>query len=150
MKQKREPPLRLTPRFSMRLAAYLTTTHLAAWLVVLSLVRPWWLMLGLTVAILVSYIRSYRCHLLFRGVNAIRSAEISGEDEWQLQQINGNEITAQLQPNSYLHPKLSVLNFRSDQGKRQSMILLPDGIDEVSFRRLRVRLKMGSTAKKSA
>ena len=141
MRQKIEPPLRLTPYYSVRLAAYLFTIHAVALLVVFTLVSPWWLVVGLSTAILFSLLRSNRRYLQYRGYRVIRSAEINGQDEWRLQQTNGDEVRAELQSSSYIHPKLSVLNFRSEQGKRYSLILLPDGIDAESFRRLRVRLK---------
>ncbi|MCF6283471.1 MAG: hypothetical protein L3J28_14930 [Candidatus Polarisedimenticolaceae bacterium] len=145
MKQKSRPPLRLTPHYSIQLAAYLITTHLVALLVVITLVRPWWFAIGMVAVILFSLVQSYRRHLQYRGHNVIRAAELNGQDEWILQQANGDEISAQLQSNSYIHPILSALNFCNEQGKRQSLILLPDGIDAESFRRLRVRLKLKQT-----
>jgi len=148
MKQQSQPPLRLTPRYSKQLAGYLLTTHVIALLTVIAVVRPWWLATGLAAAILFSLIHSYRRHLQYRGSNTIRSAEISGQNEWLIQQTDGVEVAAQLQPNSYIHPKLSVLNFCNEHGRRQSLILLPDGIDATSFRRLRVRLKMQQQTEK--
>lgn len=142
MKLNSQPPLRLTPHYSKQLAGYLITTHLVALFVVIALIKPGWLAFSLAALTLFSLIRSYRCHLSYRGKNVIRSAELGGQNEWLLQQADGEKLAAELQPNSYIHPRLSVLNFRNEYGKRQSLIVLPDGIDGECFRRLRVRLKL--------
>ncbi len=142
MKQSSLPPLRLTPYYSKQLAGYLLTTHLVALFVVITLIKSGWLAFTLAALTLFSFVRSYRCHLSYRGRNIIRSAELDGQNKWLLQQADGEECAAELQPNSYIHPRLSVLNFRNEYGKRQSLIVLPDGIDGESFRRLRVRLKL--------
>jgi hypothetical protein len=146
MKEKSQPPLRLTPYYSNQLAGYLLATHLIALLTIIAVVRPWWFAIWLVVVTLFSLIHSYRRHLQYRGKNTVRSVEINGQNEWRIQQADGVEVTAQLQSNSYIHPRLSVLNFRNEQGRRQSLVLLPDGIDAATFRRLRVRLKMQQQA----
>ncbi len=146
MKERSQPPLRLTPHYSNQLLGYLLATHLIALLTVITVVRPWWFAVGLVVVTLFSLIHSYQRHLQYRGKNTLRSAEINGQNEWRIQQADGAEVAAQLQSNSYIHPRLSVLNFRNEQGRRQSLVLLPDGIDAAIFRRLRVRLKMQQSA----
>jgi toxin CptA len=150
MKQESQPPLKLTPYFSARLACYLLATHLLAFVTITLLVRPWWLALGLVIGTLFSLIYSYRAHLLYRGKRTIRSAEMNGQNEWLITQTDGVEIAAELQPSSYIHPLLSLLNFRSEQGRERSLILLPDGIDGDTFRRLRVRLKWKPTGRTNA
>ncbi len=145
MKQNSQPPLQLIPYYSKQLAGYLLTTHFVALFVISALIKPGGLALALAALTLFSLIHSCRRHLSYRGKNVIRSAELDRQNEWLLQQADGEECAAELQPNSYIHPRLCVLNFRNEYGKRQSLIVLPDGIDGEHFRRLRVRLKLIST-----
>ncbi len=51
--------------------------------------------------------------------------------------------TARLMRPVFVHPSLTVLRFRLDDGSRHSVLLLPDCVDADDFRRLRVWLRYG-------
>jgi len=51
-------------------------------------------------------------------------------------------ISAKLCDNSVITPIFSVLNFRLEDGSRQSILIFKDNIDAESYRRFRVRVKV--------
>lgn len=63
------------------------------------------------------------------------------DGDWVIETVDGKTCEAQLQPSSYLHLWLVVLNFRSEESRRlRSIIIFPDTLDVEIFRKLRVRL----------
>lgn len=68
------------------------------------------------------------------------------EGDWQLIKLDGNITAASLLGTSYVNRQLLVLNFkikaRSWYSRYQTLVLLPDGVDSESFRRLCVRLRL--------
>ena len=54
----------------------------------------------------------------------------------------GEPIPAKLCDNSVITPVCSVLNFRLEDGSRQSILIFKDNIDAQSYRRFRVRVKV--------
>ncbi len=63
------------------------------------------------------------------------------DGDWVIETVEGKSFDAQLQPSSYVHPWLVVLNFRLEKSRRlRSIVIFPDTLDVGVFRELRVRL----------
>lgn len=60
---------------------------------------------------------------------------------WRLLQRDGRVIDVRLEHGAYLHPKLLILPFRSQSGRRLCVLIAPDMVAGVSLRRLRTRLR---------
>ena len=61
--------------------------------------------------------------------------------QWVVAQ-NNHQVTAELSDSSMVTSICSVLNFKLEDGKRQSVLLFKDSVDTESFRRFRVRVKV--------
>jgi len=55
---------------------------------------------------------------------------------------HGEFISAKLYDNCVITPICSVLNFRLEDGRRQSILIFKDNVDAESYRRFRVRVKV--------
>lgn len=66
-------------------------------------------------------------------------------DQWLLEDANGQQHRAELLPTTVVHPRIVAINFTlPDQAwlrRRCSLVVLSDSISEEDFRRLRVRLR---------
>ncbi len=65
-------------------------------------------------------------------------------NQWTIQSST-KTIQAQLVPDSYVSPWLTILCFRTETNKKLSIMIFPDAINPETFRRLRGRLKIEST-----
>jgi len=64
-------------------------------------------------------------------------------DVWHLTRRDGSETKADLQGDSFVHPALTVLNFRvAGTRRRESAVIMPDTLAVDLFRKLRVRIKL--------
>lgn len=128
-------------RPSHHLAIMLVVAHGAALLALLALALPLWAMAALLLLLLFSLL-----HHLRR--DAWLSAPSSGvklvlEEEGVVLTVrNGDQLTGRLLHDSLITPFLTVLNVLP-QGAylTRSIIILPDSLDNESFRQLRVWLK---------
>jgi toxin CptA len=128
----------IRPGFSRQLAIYLLLLHgLALGLMIL---LPWAYGIPLTILIVCSLFYYRRRYLSPQGGPAVTAMEWKGEREWILHNELGETETVSLSPNSYIHPRLLILNFRSAAGKRRSLCLTTDRVDRDQLRRLRTRL----------
>jgi hypothetical protein len=53
---------------------------------------------------------------------------------------DGTRLQARLEPRAVVHPRLVILYYRSGRRRVRALLLLPDMLDPVTWRRLRVRL----------
>ncbi|CAG0998228.1 hypothetical protein MTYP_02694 [Methylophilaceae bacterium] len=96
----------------------------------------------------VHYIR--RDALLSLPVSPAR-LDLNGQAELQLTCRNGETVDVKVLESSFIAAYLTVLNLRSlDEGKRITLILLPDNVEPESFRQLRVWLRWGAARQQSA
>jgi len=69
-----------------------------------------------------------------------------GDNDWQLQCYSGKLLAAKLMGSSYSGLNLVVLKFRISNVpwflRRLSIVILKDGVDSVSFRHLRIHLRL--------
>jgi len=83
-------------------------------------------------------------HALLQWVTAYQSA-CWHDTQWVLQDIRGVEQNARLLPSSFVHRWLTVVNLQVAElpwyRRHVSLLILPDNIDQETFRRLRVRLR---------
>ncbi|MDH5258045.1 MAG: hypothetical protein OEX07_08545 [Gammaproteobacteria bacterium] len=64
-------------------------------------------------------------------------------DDWYVLDKQGNKTAAVLDGNSFVHPWITILNFKLENHRfSRSVILLKDNINSNDARRLRVRLKV--------
>ena len=140
---RRRPPLLLRPRPSRLLLAYLALSHLLGALVVVALPLSWPQRLGLGALVGISVCWGALTHVWPRAPWAVREA-LWGEDGWELLLGTGTRVQARLAPSSFVGTRLLVLNFRGPPWRRPSLVLLSDGLDADTLRRLRARLRLGS------
>lgn len=74
---------------------------------------------------------------------ALRSAGWSANGDWRLTRTDGSSVTAELLGDSFVHPVLTVLNFRIvGTRRRESAVIMRDTLAPEPFRQLRVRIKL--------
>ena len=135
-------PLTIEPRPSRWLLSLILFTHAGAIPVLLALGEwSWLLRLSLIVPVLVSLWLALGKQGWRQTPTGIRRLVWQTENDWQLELRNGETLSAELRPSSFLHPWLVILNLRVE-GRRlsQSLVLACDSLDETTFRQLRVRL----------
>lgn len=135
------PVIRLEPRRSLWLAGLLLFAHTGALILVVLVPLPVWIKILLGCLICGSLFFTLTTYALLRGRRAIACAVCESDGQWSLRTAAGHEFEVQLLPGSYVNPGLVILNFCAGRRRRNySMILMPDSLDEVTLRRLRVRL----------
>jgi len=140
---RRQPPLLVRPHPSRLLAGFVALSHGLALGIVLALPLGWAWGLALVLAIGLSAGWSVLTHIRPLAPWAVRQA-VLGEDGWELTLGTGVRRTARLVPSTFVGTRLMVLNFRCPPWLRCSLVLLPDGLDPDTRRRLRVRLRLGA------
>lgn len=137
-------PLRLELRRSRWLALYLASVHAGALLLIPLL--PLGAVLGTALAGLIaaSFLGNYIARVQMRRDKSIVALVWGRDGDWLLIERGGRTPVCSLRPDSYVHPRLCLLNFAGE--RRGSVVLLPDSLDSESFRRLRVRLGLRNPA----
>jgi toxin CptA len=125
------------------LAAFVAAAHTAAGAIAVTLPLPWPWRLALAILVLLSGAWSAATHLWPRAPWAVREARW-GEDGWELTLGTGQHRLVQLVETTFVGTRLVVLNFRGPSWRRYSLVLLPDGLDPQTRRRLRVRLRLAA------
>ena len=91
---------------------------------------------GACIALLINF-----GHKTYVSHNRLRLLIWKQENNWELW-VSGLMQRLQLQGSSYISPWLAILNFKSEDGARISLVVLNDAVDRHQFRQLRVRLKV--------
>ncbi|MFQ5487731.1 MAG: protein YgfX [Gammaproteobacteria bacterium] len=133
-------PLRIEPRFSLRLALLLVLSHGGAVAVLWPLAWPWWLHLSAALGVASSFLANWRRHVLRHGRRAVRAAVWLSDGRWRLETSGGVLEDVALAPGCYAHPALVVLHF-SGEGRGYGLVLFADGLAPGVHRRLRIRLR---------
>jgi hypothetical protein len=137
--QKYASPLILKPETSRVFIGLFAIAHLGALAVVLPLNLSWVIKISLLSLVAVSMFVVLRGKG-FSNVNILTWKE---GGEWVLELSDGTQYETYLLPSSYVSPWLVVLNFSKAENQRgRSVTLFRDALDEESFRRLRVRLRI--------
>jgi hypothetical protein len=139
---RRRPPLLVRPRPSRLLAGFVALSHGLAAVIALTLPMGWPACIALLSWIAVSMGWNALTHVWPRTPWAVREA-LLGEDGWEITLGTGDRRPAQLAPSTFVGTRLTVLNFRCRRWARCTLVVLPDGVDPQTRRRLRARLRLG-------
>jgi len=138
-------PLSLELRPSRRLSGFLLAAHGGALAALPFTSLPFWAVIAMGLAVLVGLTRLLPRFATLSHPDAVTRLVWPAEDEWQLATRGGQQDSGVLLPGAYVHPWLVILPFRTGR-RRRSVPILPDMLDADSFRRLRVRLGLHSSA----
>jgi len=133
--------LHLKLRSSVVLAAVLASLHLGAIASLVVVAQVSYTSLLLVPLLVYSAIYYFRRHILFLDGRSVISVAQSSLGEWSLRLANGKLLEAELCDDSYVHPLLVVLNFKTNAGSL-SVPILYDALEVDQHRRLRSRLKL--------
>ncbi|MEA3277511.1 MAG: protein YgfX [Pseudomonadota bacterium] len=149
-KRPDQPPLRIRPGFSRRLAGFVLVTHAAALTSVALLPVAWYVRLTLALTVLGSLAYQSAVHLIRTAPWAVREALRESDGTWTLILASGARVDANLSPSTLVTTGLVVLNFRCGGWRLRSLVLLPDALNENELRRLRVRLRLSGSQQAAA
>lgn len=127
------------------MAAALAGAHAGALGVLAMLPAPDWIIVVLTVVVVAHAVYSIRRHALLRDAGSVVRVLWDAQGQWTLTQRDGTAFSAKLLSGSYLHPILTVLNFKVSNWRRMSVVILPRRVEAENFRKLRVRLMLASS-----
>jgi len=140
--KKSESPIHIEPRGSRQLALALLLVHAAAMAVVINLGLPPWASLALAGSVVMSLYMTFSTQVLGRGRSALTSLVWDEEGDWTLMDSLGERLQGRLRPNSYVHPRLLILNFIIEGKPNRSLVLMRDSLDPRTFHRLLMRLNL--------
>jgi len=136
--------LELSP--SVPFALVLACAHGGAAAVLAMLPLPYEWVVVLTVLVAAHAVYAIRRHALLGDARSVVRVLWDVQDEWRLTRRDGTTFYARLLPGSYLHPLLTVLNFKVTRWRRVSVVILPKRVDAERFRQLRVRMMLVSSS----
>ena len=136
-------PFRINLKTSFILNGALLFMYLGAfywlWAFDLNLVIKFFAVAGL----IVGFINHTRQYLLKTSKRAVINLIWQDQNQWQLDTAGGESLKAKLLGSSFVNPWLIVLNFKPEQGGRMlPVVIMPDGVDSTTFRRLSAKLRM--------
>jgi hypothetical protein len=135
-------PLRITPKVSRRLGAFLLAVHGLGLFVVSMLPLEIWLKGVMAGLILLGLGYGIAGPVLHRLPWALRQAIWEPDGSWSLMRVNGQTLQGRLLSSTYVGPALVVLVFRCGRVVSCFLPLLTDNMDADLLRRLRVRLRL--------
>ncbi|MGQ0595485.1 MAG: protein YgfX [Gammaproteobacteria bacterium] len=133
-------PIRLQPTGSALLGTGIAFSHTGALVIVALLPWPAWARVSVAMLLCGSLVWSLAWHVLHRG-DAVTEAILQGDGSWTVRAGPAEPVSATLANDSVVTPYLTVLLFKLADGRRRSLLVLPDNIEPETFRRLRVRLR---------
>jgi hypothetical protein len=101
-----------------------------------------WLNLAVISAALFSLVRSWRLQVRRHHPEAVRSMDWGEGKHCLLGLYSGRQEEVSLCTRAFILPWLVILNFRNRRQYSRYLVLLPDMLDEATYRRLRVRMKL--------
>jgi hypothetical protein len=131
-------PIRLRPRGSALLATGIAFSHTGALVIVALLPWPAWARVSAAMLLSGSLLWSLAWHVLHRG-DAVSEAILQGDGSWTVRAGHAEPVSATLANDSVVSPYLMV--FKLADGRRRSLLVLPDNVEPETFQRLRVRLR---------
>jgi len=144
-----EKVLHLKIQPSRSLAVVLILLHITAALSVLvSIELKYYLFwFPFSITIVISFYYYLKKYILLNSPNSVISVMQTRQADWSLRLYNGDNIEAELCDDSYKHPMLVILNFKTKQG-RYNVPLFPDALALDLHRLLRCRLTLSRPAEK--
>ena len=135
-------PLTLTLQSSRRLVWAFVVAGLIAIAIPWMLPLPWWISLLMLLAIIWEVIGQIRREGLRLHPHACVRLELSSTGTLTMVTRDGERQEVQVLGSSFVRPYLTVLNFKLERG-RACCVIVPDAVDPIGFRRLRVWLRWG-------
>lgn len=136
---RKQPPLLVRPRFSIRLALFVVLTHVLAGAALIAVPRSPWQLLAVPVAASLGY--QWWVHVLRRAPWSIESLVWDAQGVWHIELVSGARSEARLSPSTFVSVPLVVLNL-SRSWRRWSLPLFADALDPEQHRHLRQRLRI--------
>lgn len=140
--QKYAGRLVLEPHGSRALALFIMITHGAAVAALWAVHPAWWVGLPGIMVIVAAGTRAYTRHVSLSHPRAVTRMVWRGGGRWRLVWRGGPVWEADLAGDSYVHPRLVVLNFNLRPTGRTAVVLFPGSLTSDDLRRLRVALKV--------
>jgi len=135
-------PVTVAPGASRRLAQALVLIHAAAAGVLALSPVPVTVRLLLLAGVLLGALQAWRAHVVHRGDAIVRVA-IGPSHVWLVTTRMRPAMRARLRPGNLVAPWLTVLSFELEDGRRRSVLILPDNVPAREFRRLRALVRHG-------
>jgi hypothetical protein len=135
-------PLRIAPKVSRRLGAYLLAVHGLGLIVVFMLPLQIWPKGAMAALVLLGLGYGIGGPVLHRLPWALRQAIWEPDGSWSLTRVSGERLQGRLLSSTYVGPELIVLVFRCGRLVTCCLPLLTDNLDADLLRRLRVRLRL--------
>ena len=141
-KHRERPLLRIRPRPSRQLAAFLLVAHGAALAVVFAIPLEWYWRALLALAVVGGFAHALSAHVLYLAPWAVREVTWDSDGTWALTLVSGERVVARLLPSTYVTVRLLVLSFRQGRWRHRALVLAADALEPNLLRRLRVRLRL--------
>lgn len=138
-------PFRLSLRGSFLLVGMLLFAYGGA----LGLITQYELSLGLKLVLmgvlLAAFLFHFRRYVTLKTPRAVVGLVSEGGEDWLLTLRNGDVLDGRLLGSSFAHPWMVVMHFKVE-GRRRfwPVVIMPDGTDSTSYRRLLMRLRNGA------
>ena len=142
LSRKFAAPLRLELGPSRVLAVWLMLVHITPLLLLPLLPLPHWLKLVIAATVLYRLLDSWRRQVRRGHPDAVRDVIWNEAGHCQLILNSGQQRDVRLASQAFILPWLVVLHFRTSCWRLRYLPVLADMLDEETFRRLRVRLKI--------
>ncbi len=114
--------------------------HFLIVFLVLNLPLQWWAIIVIDCLVLASFVYMYHTYISRKATDTIVFLRIDKDKRWTAQDRAGTVYKAILQPDSICTRFIVILYFRLSSGKKTTVLIFPDSVDRISFRRLRVIL----------
>lgn len=138
-------PLRLELGRSPGLALVFSLLHLGALPLITVIQVPAALKALAATVVVCTLAWSLGRHAMRWSKEAVRELVWEADGRWCLRLNGGRELVGRLRPDSYVHPRLAILNFNVEGRRRDLTVLVTaDGLRSGSFRQLRVRLRLAA------
>lgn len=133
-----QSPLSIALKPGWRLVTAVVASHLSLAAISFSMPHGWSTVVQLLVA--VSMLRAAVMHLWPGSALRVNYLRWSPQAGWSLGLVSGHEHPARLLGESFVHPRLTILNFATGQLAWRSVVLMEGSVQPTAFRRLRVLL----------
>jgi len=141
-----EKVLHLKLKRSYTLTMLLVTLHVAGLMSILVALSDEQIIIWFFMALVtLSFIYHFPKMILLRHPRSVISVTQTRQGVWSIRFYNNELVDAHLCDDSYKHPLLVILNFKTNLG-RFSVPLFPDALDDDLHRQLRCRLTLSRPA----
>ena len=135
--------LDIRPRPSRILLISLLGIYTVTGILLLAWIPQWWAVVPALLILSASFTFNMQRHVGMSGKYALSRLVWQSGGAWKIFGVGDQAESAELLPGVFVTRWLVVLNFRiGPDARKRSVLLCRDSLDETSFRRLRVRLRL--------